>query len=441
MPSWKGNPANPAPNSVQEPIARAEQIIGDNRSHSLRRDKDTQKDLSITLEDIDTTILEHIKNMQIQVDDNGQRVKVPIMFGPPEKWTSAQRDGYFRDKQGKLILPLIVIKRTNSEADTTLQFFNRYLEASVMKMYSPKNQYTRFNLLAGKNVPVNEVYNIVVPSHMVLTYHFTIWTELVEQQNPIVQTIQFNTKDYWGSKKGFRFRTRVESFGHTVEMQTDDDRIVKTEFDLTTHGYILPDTMTKLERHMMTTQRMLTPKKIVLGMEVVNTGFDMNSLDKNKEQWRNWKYPNLQKDVVISTPPVSVDTNLVNPSATSIKVDNSPLFLRVVPVPFSQFSAGQDGSMSYDSQYFYFYNQGWKRVAIAEFTPVCSDPVPATSTDGSVVYNNQFLYIYSSGEWRKVATSTTSVTATGSEGDVMYNGNYIYIFTGGLWRSIALATF
>lgn len=387
--AWKGNIGNPVPNTVQEPIARSEKIIDDNRAEQVRRDKDTQKNFTITLYDIDETILTQLEQLQLQVTDAGKQVKVPIFYGSPEKWVTAQRDGYLRDKQGKVILPAIVLKRTNSESDSTLPFFNRYLNTPVMKLYSEKNQYTKFSTLLGKNVPVNEIYNVVIPSHMLLTYHFIIWTENVEQMNGLVETIQFNTKDYWGSRKGFRFRTKVESYGHTVELQANEDRIVKTEFDLTTHGYILPDTITKLERHQMTTQKFFTPKKIIMGMEVVATDYNLQQLDINREKWRNKNYPNLQADVPIPEPPISVvDDNtstaiasqIINtlrcfvpsPAVTTIDSgvpDNTP-YLKIVPPPTNLTTAlGQEGYVSYDKNYFYiFSNNSWRRVAISLFT-------------------------------------------------------------------------
>jgi len=321
--SWKGNPKNPAPNDIQEPIARSEKIIADNRSAHVRRDTDTQKDFTITLYDIDEAILLQLKQFQIQVTDAGKQIEVPIFYGSPERWVSATRDGYIRDQQGKLILPAMIIKRTDSADDDTLRFFNRYLNTQVMKLYSPKNQYTRFAALVGKNVPTNEVYNVVVPSHMLLTYHCIIWTELIEQMNPIVEKIRFNTNDYWGSTKGLRFRVRAESYAHTVELQADQDRVVKTEFDLTVHGYILPDTLTKLEKHQMTTNKFFTPKKLVMGMEVVATDFNLAQMDKNREKWRNKNYPNLQKDVVIPAPPTSLNTDIVTNDGGSTRIPAS----------------------------------------------------------------------------------------------------------------------
>jgi hypothetical protein len=320
MPSWRGNIQNPVPNELQEPIDRSEKIIADERVNEVRRDKDTQKDFTISLYDIDETILMHLEQLQLQVEDVGKKIKVPIFYGSPERWTSAQRDGYIRDNQGKLILPAIVLKRTNSENDQSLRFFNRYLNTPVRKMYSPKNKYTKFSILNGQNVPVNEVYNVIVPSHMVLTYHFIIWTEKVEQMNDLVSAIQFNTRDYWGSRKGFKFRTKVESYSHTVELQADEDRVVKTEFDLTTHGYILPDHLTKLEKHQMTTTKMFTPKKIVMGVEVVKSEFDLKSKNKNREKWQNPNYPNLQADIPLPNPPISIIDGVTDLSNTSPQI-------------------------------------------------------------------------------------------------------------------------
>jgi hypothetical protein len=436
---WKGDKSNPSPNTVQEPMDRSEKMIAENRAEQTRRDTDTQKNFTITLYDIDETILSHLEQLQLQVVDVGKKVKVPIIYGSPERWVSAQRDGYLRDKQGKILLPAIIFKRTSSENDASLQFFNRYLNTPVIKLYSQKNQYTKFTMLAGQNAPVNEVYNVIVPSHMVLTYHFIIWTDSVEQMNTLVETIQFNTKDYWGSRKGFRFRTKINTYSHTVELQANEDRVVKTEFDLSTHGYILPDAMTKLDRHQMTTTKMFTPKKIIMGMEVVSTGYDFNAVNKNREKWRNPNYPNIQADVNIPAPPISVNTDIID-NSYGIRVDNSPLFLRIVPVPTTQAAGGQDGSMSYDAEYFYFHANGmWKRVAISEFLPACSDGAPVTGTEGSVVYNSSFLYIYSKGMWRKVAISEFDLNTSGEEGNIMYDTAYFYIYTGGAWRRVAIS--
>jgi hypothetical protein len=454
MGRWKGDITNPAPNSVKESIERSEKFVTNNdpaafisndRAEQVRRDTDSQKNFTITFYDIDEAILTQLQQLQIQITDVGKRVAVPIFFGPPERWVSAQRDGFMRDKQGKVILPGMILKRSNSENDQSLMFFNRYLDTPAMKLYSEKNKYTQFNALTGQNAPVNEVYNVVVPKHMVLSYHCIVWTAYVEQMDEVMQTIVFNTQDYWGSKKGFRFRVQVDGgYAHNVEITSGDERMVKTEFDLTTHGYILPDTVTYLERHKMTTQKRMTPKKFIMGMEVVQTAFDLSQQPSNAEKWRNPNYPNLRYDTIIPPPGIVVDTSIQDSSFLptgnwkGIKVSGTPLFLRVVPVPTSQNSAGQDGDMSYDAQYFYFHsNHQWRWVAISEFTPSCTDNVPLYGTPGSVEYNSKFLYIYSQGSWRKVALAEFDPTISGSQGDIMYDSQYFYLYVSGQWRRVA----
>ena len=457
MGRWKGDPTNPAPNTVKESIERSEKFVTNNdpaafvsndRAEQVRRDKDEQKDFTISLYDIDEAILTQLQQLQIQITDVGKRVNVPIFFGPPERWVSAQRDGYIRDKQGKVMQPAMILKRSNSENDQSLMFFNRYLETPTMKLYSEKNKYTKFGALTGQNAPVNEVFNVLVPKHMVLTYHFIVWTALVEQMNEVIQTIIYNTQDYWGSKKGFRFRTMVEGgYAHTVEIQAGDERLVKTEFDLKTHGYILPDSVTHLERHKMTTQKRMTKKKFIIGMEVVRTDFELSQMNSNAEKWRNPTYPNLSYNTNIPVPGLTIDTSIKDNSFldagphVGIKVDHSPLFLRIVPVPTTQFPGGQDGDMSYDATYFYFRtNHKWTIAPLSSFVNGCVDNSPLIGTEGSVEYNTRFFYIYSRGQWTRTPVADVDL-GVGHEGDIMYDKYYLYIYTHGTWIQMKLSDF
>jgi hypothetical protein len=385
--SWRGDPTNPVPNPVREPTSRSEKPIGDNRALHIRRDTDGQKNITIGLYDIDEAIMTQLERINLQVTDNGQIIKVPVFYGSPEIWTAARRDGYIRDKQGKIILPLITLKRTNSGDDESLKYFNRYLHSAVMKKYSTNNKYTQFSILSGQNAPVNEVYNVVFPSHMKLTYHFIIWTEYIEQMNHLVEELRYNTGDYWGSKKGFKFRTKVDGFSHTTELQVGEDRVVKTDFDLMTHGYILPETITTLENQKSTMEKFFTPKKIIINSETVSTNFDLTQFDSTREKWRNPNYPNLPKDEEIPAPPINVvdgmDNNSIasaivsslnsittSPTQTIISdsIPNSHPYLKIVPPPPNVGGNGYDGYVAYDAEYFYVYAGGqWRRVAISQF--------------------------------------------------------------------------
>ena len=154
-----------------------------------------------------------------------------------------------------------------------------------------------------------------MPDHMVFTYHFIVWTEYVEQMNGLIERLNFESEDYWGDIRGLKFRTRIKSFEHVIELSVDQDRMVKTEFDLLVNGYLLPDVINKFQGQTDTTRKWMTPKKVIMGTEVVSSGFDMQSLDKNFQKWRNQNYPNLQKDITIPGPPF-VEGNPLNTSGS-----------------------------------------------------------------------------------------------------------------------------
>ena len=322
--AWTGDPKNPVPNigNVKSDLSQAvaqqsdnlsEKKTAVNRAEQVRRDTDKQKNNTVKLIDIDTTIMKQLEKFQLTVTDEGNQIKVPMYYASPEKWKSIQHDGVIRDYNGKLILPALVFQRTTSEKDQAMMMFNRYLTYPVMRQYSEKNRYTRFNTLVGQNIPVREVYDVVMPDHMVFTYHFIVWTEYIEQMNTIVERINFETEDYWGESRGLRFRTKIDSFSHTVELQVDQDRMVKTEFDLLVNGYLLPDMNYSLADGKMSTQKWFSPKKVVMGTEVVATSFDLQKMDNNREKWRSQKYPNLPADEPIPAAPIV----LGNPLNTS----------------------------------------------------------------------------------------------------------------------------
>lgn len=385
--AWKGDSSNPVPNigntngDISQDIAQqssnlSEKRIEVNRAYQTRRDNDNQKDNTVTLEDIDTAITRQIEKFQLAVIDEGNKIKVPYYYASPEKWKSIQKDGVIRDYNGKLILPAIVFNRISSVKDDTMRMFNRYLTYPVMRMNSEKNRYTKFGVLMGQNAPINEVYDVVMPDHMVFTYHFIIWTEYVAQMNTLVERFNFEAEDYWGDLRGLRFRTKIEDFQHEIELQVDQDRMVKTEFDLVVNGYLLPDIITKFQGTTDTTRKWFTPKKVVINSETVGNNFDMSMLDNNTEKWKNPNYPNLQKDVVIPSPGVSwagdISINFLSALKSKINISSGiPVVSSGIiwsQVPPTSNTSGKEGSMAYDSDYLYvFTNSLWKRIPLNFF--------------------------------------------------------------------------
>jgi len=386
MSTWEGNINNPAPNIIQESSNRSEKNIGHNRAEDVRRDLDSQKNLTITLLDVDSAIKFQLDKMELTVVDAGNIVKVPIIYGSPEKWVSSRRDGYMRDNQGKIILPAIMFKRTNSENDPGIQTLNRYLSYSVLKKYSQKNKYTKFAMLANQNAPVNEIYNITMPDHMLFTYHFIVWTEYVEQMNSLVEKIKFNADDYWGDPKRFKFRVNIDSISHTVDNSDKEDRIVKSEFDLQVHGYLLPEEHLMMNGHKQTTSKTFTPKKVIFHTEVVSTDTELKN--PTDEKWRNIQYPNLPKSEPIKTAPwtfgdITSETDLskilpstfqsvsgvINSGGGGSSSSSTTSNVTWHSPPATSTEYGEEGWMAFDQNYYYIYsNNKWRRVSIGLFS-------------------------------------------------------------------------
>ena len=123
-----------------------------NRGHKLSMKNDSSKLLTIGIQDLDEAVFYYFDNViKPYVYQNGNRRSVPLIYAAPERWKSYQRDGYYRDKGGAIMLPIIIIKRNNIEKDRTV--YNKLdanmpnLYGSFQKSYNPKNAYGNFNAL------------------------------------------------------------------------------------------------------------------------------------------------------------------------------------------------------------------------------------------------------------------------------------------------------
>ena len=218
-----------------------------NRANVTRRDDDTVKDITIGLQDHDEAIAYYFnKVIQPSIVKNGLRVEVPLVYGAPERWKAVQRDGYYRDKEGKIQTPLIMFKRNSIEKRRDLgnkmDANNPQLQYAVQKQYSKKNQYDNFSALQGR-IPQKEIYNVVIPDYVKLKYTFTIWTSFIADMNKITEAINYASDSYWGDPERFKFNARIDTFTNNVETPQGENRAVKTDFDMVLQGYIVPEAM------------------------------------------------------------------------------------------------------------------------------------------------------------------------------------------------------
>ena len=76
------NIANPnqAPNPIEKNANQSDVKKYYNRANAVRRDTDKEKNVTITLLDVDTAIMSTLSDqLKLQVSDNGEVVKVPII--------------------------------------------------------------------------------------------------------------------------------------------------------------------------------------------------------------------------------------------------------------------------------------------------------------------------------------------------------------------------
>lgn len=209
--------------------------------------EDDGKRFSIGLRDIDEAIFYYFENViKPKVYRNNKEVNVPVLYGSPERWKAVQKDGFYRDRNGKVMTPLIMIKRDSLEKNRQLgnkMDANNPLNFGIFeKKYSRKNVYDRFTVLSNRE-EVKEYQGVVIPDFVNITYSCIIFTQYVEQMNKLVEAINYASDAYWGDPNKFNFRAMIDSYTTSTEMNQGEDRTVKTTFTLSLLGHIVPDTI------------------------------------------------------------------------------------------------------------------------------------------------------------------------------------------------------
>jgi hypothetical protein len=218
----------------------------------------------VNLIDIDTTIADYMRNVIIpDLSENGNVVKVPLIYGNAERWEGARKNGYLRDQRGQIQIPMVMFKRNSVERDSTMQHFKEGLYMPTYKKYSSKNKYEKFKIQNNVIPPVYELYNVRIPSYVVVSYEVMIWTSFTEHMNIILEAFQYATDRYWGREDGYRFRSRIDSFDTQQEVAEGNERLIRTTFTVSVNAYLLAETYNEIP----TVHKNFSKKKVVFGIE------------------------------------------------------------------------------------------------------------------------------------------------------------------------------
>ena len=240
-----------------------------NRALQRKRTDDIQ-DISVSLMDMDSTIMYYFENViKPQVVENGETIKVPIMYASPERWAAVQKQGFMRDAKRQVILPVIAFRRTGMEKDDTIPVDkidpeDPKFHYAFERKFNSRNRYDNFSVQQGL-LPQREYYNVAIPDYMVLSYDFIVWTHYIEQMNKLIERINWSAGAYWGEPNRMRFRTNIDSYTDATEV-TDRERIIRTEFSVSLKGYLIPEAYNELAGpHTQMTH--LTPNRVMVGTE------------------------------------------------------------------------------------------------------------------------------------------------------------------------------
>jgi hypothetical protein len=237
---------------------------------------DTDKPYTIGIGDIDETITYYFNNViKPQVYQNGTSIPVPIIYGNPERWKAVQKDGYYRDKNDKIMCPIIMFKRASMDKTYTignkLDANNPLNYAIVNKGYQKGNAYSNFDILNDRE-PVNTYQAIVIPDYVTVNYECIVWTYYIEQMNKIVEGINYSSDSYWGDPQRFKFRARIDSFTNNETLNQGEERLIKTNFNIKMYGYIIPNAINK---NLVASKKVFTSGKVSFDTEVVSNIDDL----------------------------------------------------------------------------------------------------------------------------------------------------------------------
>ena len=253
-----------------KPSSEEGTVFSRNRARDVSRKNDSIKDISIGLDDIDDAIQYYFDNtIKPNVIQNGNRIAVPVIFGDAEKWKLVQNDGFYRDKDGKIMAPIIMYRRTNVEKNRTLGNKLDGNEAHLFNVfetrYNKKNEYSKFNILTN-TIPSKQYYVSVVPDYVTVTYECILFTNFVEQNNKLIEAIEYASDSYWGDFNRWHFRTKIDTFAVTNIIEQGADRVAKTNFTMTLNGYLISDAINAKA----SAQNMFySPSQVIFGLEVV----------------------------------------------------------------------------------------------------------------------------------------------------------------------------
>ena len=228
------------------------------------------KGFHIGLKEIDTAVIKHIRNiMKPKVKEQNEVISVPVLYGNEERWKSIKDRGTLRDKNGVIILPMMVIKRTSLAMNPDLPFsFDNDVQGKYISVvrsssgWSKNNRYDRFSVLTGQK-PVQEYVKTGMPDFVVCTYSIVMMTSFIEQMNDLNNLWVEHLETYFGDQTSHRFLSSLSGdISNEIEMESQGERMVRNELTIEIKGYMIPEFTDNVFGKTAELGRAYKPKKV-----------------------------------------------------------------------------------------------------------------------------------------------------------------------------------
>ena len=247
-----------------------------NRAEQIRRDDDIVKTPTVTIYDCDNAILSYLQDeVKPKLIENSQTIDVPVLFASGEKWVQVQKRGFMRDEKGKLMTPLISIRRSAVTERDTLKSLGVNQNPSGMGLvhynkFTKVNKYDKFNVLQGTR-PTRELFISPIPEYVDISYELMLWTQYTEQMNSLVEQLVPLSGFAWGTT--WKFISFLQDVSFETINSTGEDRLIRATIPLTTKGILLAES----ELRKSNIQKQFAVKKITFANETETFSVDLEN--------------------------------------------------------------------------------------------------------------------------------------------------------------------
>ena len=267
-------------NKLKQSISSFSRDAVTNRANEVRRDNDIIKTPKVSIEDVDFAIISYIRDViKPTVIENGLTIDVPIQYANGEKWAQVQAKGYMRDRKGKIMTPVLSLRRNNiTERDTLKSLGVNHNPAGNdfvhRNKHTTQNRYDRFNVLQGKK-PAQEYYIAPVPEFVDVSYELLLWTEYTEQMNWLVEQLMPTSGFAYGTTH--KFPSFLSDVSFETTNATGEDRVVRATIPMITKAALL----SPFELRKSNFTKRFSVKRIIFGQETETNSGDTSGFNVN----------------------------------------------------------------------------------------------------------------------------------------------------------------